>query len=135
MQARGAGQPRKGKGQVPHVAVDHVELARMLEDPRQLEQMQGQIVLRPGIQSQRAWRRRNELGSGLRVAAREERDVMPSVDQLFGDVPDDPLRAPVESGRHTLVQGCDLSDAETRAHDLAMPPCSWLAGSAPPAPR
>src|SRR5438876_10308205 len=76
VQAGGAGQAREGKGQVPHVAVDHVEFPGALEDPRQLEQVEDQVVLGRGAETERARRGSHQTGPRMRVAAREERHLM-----------------------------------------------------------
>src|SRR4029077_10702090 len=105
------------KREVADVAMDDVEVARMLEDAGQLQQMESQIVPGVAIEAQGAGRGGHELGLGPRVAAREERHVVPALDQLLREIADNPLRPSVESGRHPLVEGGDLRDAEAPAHD------------------
>ena len=62
VQTGGTGQSREGKGEVPDVAVDHVEFPSLLENPGQLEKVEGQIVLGRGVETERARRRRHQLG-------------------------------------------------------------------------
>ena len=47
----------------------------------------------------------------LRVARREQRDLMPAAHQLISDVGDHALGATIELGRYTFVKRCYLRDA------------------------
>jgi hypothetical protein len=52
----------------------------------------------------------HELRPGLAVAAREQRDVMPALDQSIGKMSHNTLRPAVEFRRDGFVKGSDLSD-------------------------
>ena len=54
----------------------------------------------------------------LRVSAREERDVVPSTNQLLGEKRDDAFCAAVEFRGNRLVQRRDLSDPHARSRSL-----------------
>jgi hypothetical protein len=55
-------------------------------------------------EAQRRRRARDQLGARRRVAAREQRHVVPEVDQRLGQKMDDALGAPVQLRGHALMQ-------------------------------
>jgi hypothetical protein len=42
--------------------------------------------------------------------AGEQRDVVPLLDELLGQIGDDPFRAAVQPGRHAFDERCDLGN-------------------------
>ena len=61
---------------------------------------------------------RVEVRRRERVAAGEERDVVPEAYQLLGQIRDDTFRSAVALRRHALVQRCNLRDPERPPHAL-----------------
>jgi hypothetical protein len=53
-----------------------------------------------------------QAGPGARVAGGEQRDVMPAIDQQFGQGGNDTFGATVPGGRHSFKWWCNLSDAQ-----------------------
>src|SRR5262245_7323670 len=116
---RRAGEPSERKGEMAHVAVDDIEVARALEHPGQFEDLEREVIPWLTVEPQGAGGGRHELRFGARVAAREEGDVVPPGHQLLGHIADDALRAPVERRGHPLVERRDLGDPEPPTHDAA----------------
>src|SRR5215475_2437156 len=117
VQGRGARESREGKSEMAHVAMDDVELARVLEDPGQLEDVEGEVVPLLAIEPEGAGSGRHQLRLGAGIAAREKGHLMSTRHQLLGEIADDPLRTSVERRRHPLVERRHLRDPETAAHD------------------
>src|SRR5262249_53230996 len=116
---RAGGEPSEGKGEVAHVAVDDVEVARLLEHPGQFEEVEREVIPWLTVEPQGAGGGRHELRLGARGAAREQCDLVPPSHELFGEIADDALRAPVERRGHPLVERRHLGDPEPAAHDAA----------------
>jgi hypothetical protein len=99
-----AGPAAQRKMQVVDVKMQHVELVRgpkhLLEHP----DMMRKRVNRVGIEPERTLAHGLEPGRCHRIAAREQGDVVPLAHELFGQDMNDPLRAPVEVGRHALIE-------------------------------
>src|SRR5262249_50503609 len=117
VQGRGARKSREGKSEMTHVAMNDVELARVLEDPGQLEDVKGEVVSLLAIEPEGALRGRHQLRLGAGISAREKGDLMSPRHQLLGEIADDALRPSVERRRHPLVERRHLSDPKTAAHD------------------
>jgi len=64
---------------------------------------------------QRSRRAGDQLGTGGRVPAREQRHLMAEIDQGLRQEMYDPLRTAVQLGRHALVQGGYLGDSQRSA--------------------
>ena len=109
--ARAGAAPQQREVQVVAVEVDDVEAGDVLED--QLHQpdvvRQRLPAVRVAPQGPRAGG--DQLRRCLRVAAGEQRDLVPQPHQLFGQVGDDTLRAAVQLRRHALIQRGDLCDS------------------------
>jgi len=74
----------------------------------------GEGVATLGIEAQSARARGLEGRGGLRIAAGEQRDLMPLADQFLGQMGDDALGAAVTAGRTTFVQWGNLSNPHPR---------------------
>src|SRR5580700_3079678 len=78
----------------------------------------GALVADRGIQSQRLGTARHQLGTGHRVAAGEQRDLVSLPNQLLGKVRHDPLSATIQLGRHSLGKRGYLRNSH---HDISAP--------------
>src|SRR5262245_4759578 len=96
--------------QIIAVEVNDIEPGHILEDQLQQPQVVRQRLPTVSVPPQGAGTGRNQLCPRLRVAAREQRDLMSQPYQFLGQVGDNALRTPVEFGRHALVKGSDLCD-------------------------
>jgi hypothetical protein len=95
---------------VLEVEVQDVELVRATAHLLEHQRDRGERVADRGIEAQRAPRARDEIRRGLRLAAREERDVVAEPHQLFGEVGHHALRAAVQPRRDALRKRGDLGD-------------------------
>src|SRR5581483_4591954 len=102
--------------EIVHVAMDEVELLGPFEYLRQLHHVKRERIGDAVVQPERARHRRHQRRRGARVAAREERDVVPAAHLFLDQVGDDALRTSVEGGRHALVEWSDVSDAHAWAN-------------------
>src|SRR5205814_136181 len=77
------------------------------------------------VEAPRGVRAGYELGRCERIAAGEQRHVVPLGDQLLGDPGDDPFGAAVKPWRHALDKRGDLGDPHARPRQSwSMPPRS-----------
>jgi len=76
----------------------------------ELVRLRRERILERRVEPERARRARDQLGRGFRVAAREERHIVPQPDELLGEIRDDPFRAAVKLGRHAFGERCNLRD-------------------------
>jgi hypothetical protein len=106
-----AHQPGERERQVVHVTVDQVKLVCVLEYLGKLYHVRGKRIGVSGVQPQGARNRRNYVGRGARVPAREEGDLMASADLFLDEIGDDALSAAVEHRRHALVERSDMSNS------------------------
>ena len=93
------------------MTVDQIELVRLLEHLRELHHVRGERIALPGVQPQGARDRGHDGRRAARVPAREESDLVAPADLFLDQIGDDALGAPVESGRHALVERSEVSDS------------------------
>src|SRR5262245_20648896 len=103
--------PQQGELQIVAVEMDDVEAGYVLEDQfYQTHVMRSRLMafavapqgLRTGLDQPRI---------RLRVAAGEQRDLMPQPDQFLGQIGDDPLRPPIQLRGDAFVKRGDLRDS------------------------
>ena len=92
------------------VKVDDIECLRLLDRGFQGQDLVGHRILAVRIEAQRLPADWHEPRPRLRVAAREKRDIVPELDEAFGQVRDHTFRAAVKPRRHRLMQWSNLSD-------------------------
>ena len=98
--------------------VQHVELVRRAVQRRSsMREMRGDVGVAGDrrVEAERAGRGRREPGASVRIAAREEGDVVTQIDQRLDEVRHDAFGAAVEAGWHGLEERRDLRDAQTFA--------------------
>ena len=96
--------------------VDHVEVERAPVGTLNHQQVRDELVRTRRIKTESSLRTWHQLGTGLRVAAREERDLVAATDKFFGQVRNDPFGAPVAARRHAFIERGELCDPKTRGH-------------------
>src|SRR5690606_28162610 len=101
-------RPCKRQMEVVAVEVHDVELADALTQMFQLQDRIGQHVFHGRIQPKGLRNRGDELGGGLRVAAREQGNLVALADQLFGQIRYDAFGPAVQPGWNAFDEGCDL---------------------------
>src|SRR4029453_16105378 len=105
---------REGERPVVHVTVDDVEAVGAPEDTPEHPDVLGGGGVGAGIGETEALSDDgDELGSRPGVARREERDVMPSPNQLFGEIRNHPLGPPISGRGDSLPQRSNLRDPHT----------------------
>ncbi len=92
--------------------VDEVETGDIGEDEFHEPDVMGECVLAIRIAPQSAGARGDEPGSGLRVAARKQRDLVSESNQLLREIRHDTLGAAVQVRGDALVQGGHLCDSD-----------------------
>jgi hypothetical protein len=98
---------REGVGQVFDMRVDDVEFPEAPEGGFQGDEMACQGLLDVG-EPQGLAANRLQAGGSAGIPAGEQGDVVPQPHQLLGEEMHDPLRAPVQGGRNTLIQRRNL---------------------------
>src|ERR1044072_2070283 len=88
--------------------MDDVEIVGLSAYLLQHHQMIGQGVLDSGIESQSHLGAADKLGGSPRIAAGEKGDVVALMNELFGEVGNHPLSAPVEARRYAFHQRGNL---------------------------
>src|SRR5689334_19848448 len=87
------------------------------------------------VEPEAAVRDGDETRVGVRATRSEERHVVALADELFGQIRDDALRAPVVLGRDALVQRSHLRDLQTlpsaaQPHEAGWSPSGAVASGA-----
>src|SRR5688572_21816269 len=93
------------------VKVDHVEHVGAGPHLFELQQVENMRVLDAGVESQRRVDDRMQLCRSSRIAAGEQRDLMPLAHQLLGEIGNDSFRAPVQFRWNTFDQWRYLCDS------------------------
>ncbi len=103
--------PEGRKRQVVEVRVHHVELPAPLPDQPDGAHVPGERVGAGGpVEAQGPLHDRHELGAGLRVAAREQHDLVAAAHELLDQPVHHAFRPAVERRRNRLVQRGELGD-------------------------
>ena len=92
------------------VEVQDVELVRLRAHALEHQGKRRERILDRGIEPQRPRRAGDEPRGGLRVAAREERHIVPQPHQLLAEVGLHALGAAVKLRRHGFGERCDLGN-------------------------
>ena len=109
----------KWKMQDVGVKVNDVELVPALAHVLKHREVRGRLRLdRIGIEAQRRIAPRDEPGVRRRVRAREQRDVVPELDQRVREIRDDALRAAVALRGHRFRERRDLCNPQRTLADL-----------------
>ena len=104
-------QTGERKGEVVHVAVNHVEVGGPPERHVELaDGVRAQQVVRRRLQPHGALGDRHQPGRGARIAAGEQRDVVTAARELVGEIGHDALGASIAPRRHGLEEGSHLRD-------------------------
>jgi hypothetical protein len=90
--------------------VKHIKFVRPPADFLQHHDLMRQMIFDGRIKTERHIRARHELRGGDRISAGKKRDVMALGDQFFGEIGNNALGSPIEFGRNTFSERCDLSD-------------------------
>jgi hypothetical protein len=91
--------------------VDDVELPGMSVNLFEQEQMMRPVIDARSAQPQRLLAARHQSGAGGGIPAGEQRDLMPLLHELFGQVGDDAFGPAIQLRRHAFTQRGDLGDA------------------------
>jgi hypothetical protein len=92
------------------VKVDDVELPGVPVNLFEQEQMMRAAIDARSAQPQRPIAARHQPGAGGGIPAGEQRDLMPLLHKLFGQVGDDAFGPAIQLRRHAFTQRGDLSD-------------------------
>jgi len=106
--------------QVVGVEMEDIELVRAAPQAIEHDQMIDQRILATAVEPQRDLAARFQRGRGARVAAGEQRDLVPESDQFLGQVRNNPLGAAIKPRGTTLMQGSDLRDSHDTNCALAL---------------
>src|SRR4051812_48978788 len=103
----------QGERIVVEVEMQEVEflIVASLSNVFEHDHVQGVGIPHRSVQPQRFRPCRAELCRGLRIAAGEQRDVVPEGNELFGQPVNDPLSASIELRWHSLRQRSNLRNA------------------------
>ena len=93
------------------VEVENVEFAGSLPHLFQHHHVIGDRIPGVWIQAQRLFGAFYEFRVGYRIAACEQRHLVPLPNEFFGQIGDNPLGAAVQFGRNTLEQRGNLRDS------------------------
>src|SRR5262245_53105237 len=93
------------------VKMDEVELLSLSGDQLDKPDMVRKLLPTGRLLPERPGTARNQPGGGLRIAAGEQRDLVPLPDKLLGQVRDNPLCPAIELWRNALEEWSDLRDA------------------------
>ena len=92
------------------VEVDDVEVLCLADDGLQGQDLLGHRILTVRIEAQRLPADRDQAGPRLRITAREQRDVVPKLDKVLGQVRDHTFCTAIEPRRYCLLQWSNLRD-------------------------
>ena len=92
--------------------MDDVEIGRRPQDGVERGEEERTVLGRSTGRAERGLHRRDEPARGGRIAAGEDRHVMPASDLLTDELVDDPLGPAVAGRRHRLERRRDLGDPE-----------------------
>ncbi|MNQ90988.1 hypothetical protein D3C85_1063510 [compost metagenome] len=103
--------PEEGEVQDVGMEMDDVERVGAVQNGGQQGHVRGQVGLqRLGVQPDRLIAHRDQPRPRLGLGAGEQGHLVAQIDQGVGQVGDDPLGAAVETRRHRLIEGRDLSN-------------------------
>ncbi len=104
--------PRERKVNAVGMTMDHIERVgareRLLDEKRVQRNIRGRLA----PETQGALAHGHQLGRSDGITAREQRYLMPLAHEFFRQIRDGSLRPAVELWRDTLVERCNLRDAQ-----------------------
>ena len=97
--------------QVINVEMDDIEIADLLENLFQHDDVMGHLVHASVVEAQRSRATGDQVRRGHRIAAGKESDFVALSDEFLGQVGDNPLGPAVSLGRNAFIKRSNLCNS------------------------